>query len=393
MTYLNVILLLLLSLQPIEACRLWAVCAKEDVTFSTLAPYERQEIQVQLSEFYDQSKFMQNGWSLLCYSDLNTENVEPLFRSSSPASDDSLLYWSTVESLINFEQGRIGIGHLRLATSGTIEIPNPHPWIFQHSGKSYSLIHNGTVDKNLVLDLITENGTSESWLEDNPPQTFGAGSWDGEGWASVVDSELLLLYIMKMVVLNGEMFGGFEIALNNLINAGVSTFQLNLIFSDGDMLMTYGGGSYALYLTESEQYFAVMSQPPAQPDMEWDYITSNELVLIDGTHLTRYPDFVTSVLDDNSEFVVPSSFHMGPAFPNPFNSSVQFLITGTSAGVLQINIFSVLGEKVDHFHVGAITDDQKLVGWTPPINISSGTYFVNAAAGTVNSTLKILYIK
>jgi len=84
---------------------------------------------------------------------------------------------------------------------------------------------------------------------------------------------------------------------------------------------------------------------------------------------------------------------MGPAFPNPFNSSVQFLITGTSSGSLQINIFSVLGEKVDHFNVGAITDDQKLVGWTPPINISSGTYFVNAAAGTVNSTLKILYIK
>ena len=90
MTYLNVILLLFFSLQPVEACRLWAVCAKEDVTFSTLAPYERQEIQVQLSEFYDQSKFMQNGWSLLCYSDLNTEDVEPLFRSSSPASDDLL---------------------------------------------------------------------------------------------------------------------------------------------------------------------------------------------------------------------------------------------------------------------------------------------------------------
>ena len=119
---------------------------------------------------------------------------------------------------------------------------------------------------------------------------------------------------MKMVVLNGEMFGGFETALNNLINAGVSTFQLNLIFSDGDMIMTYGGGSYALYLTESEQYFAVMSQPPTQPDMEWDYITSNELVLIDGTHLTRYPDFVASVLDDNSEFVVPSSFHRDPLF-------------------------------------------------------------------------------
>ena len=393
MSYLNVILFLFFALQSLEACRLWAVCAKEDVTFSTLAPYERQEIQVQLSEFYDQSKFMQNGWSLLCYSDLNTEVVEPLFRSSSPASNDSLLYWSTVDSLINFEQGRIGIGHLRLATSGIIEIPNPHPWIFQHSGKSYSLIHNGTVDKNLVLDLITENGTNESWLEDYPPQTFGAGSWDGEGWTSVVDSELLLLYIMKMVVLNGEMFGGFEIALSNLINAGTSTFQLNLIFSDGDMLMAYGGGSYALHLTESEQYFAVMSQPPPQPEMQWDHITSNELVLIDGNHMIRHPDFVVSVLDDNSEFVVPSSFHMAPAFPNPFNSSVQFLITGTSAGALQINIFSALGEKVDQFNVGAITDDQKLVGWTPPINISSGTYFVNAVAGNVNSTMKILYIK
>ncbi len=393
MTYLNIILLFFITLQPLEACRLWAICAKADFTFSTMSPYERQELEIQLSEFYTQSKTMQNGWSLLCYSDVSTDDVEPLYRSPTPASNDSLLYWSTVESLINFDQGRIGIGHLRLATSGTTQIPNPHPWIFQYSGKAYSLIHNGTVDKNLVLDLITENGVNQSWLEDYPPQTFGAGIWDGEGWPSVVDSELLLLYIMKMVVLNGEMLGGFEIALNNLINAGTSTFQLNLIFSDGDMLMAYGGGSYALHLTESDEYFAVMSQPPAHPDMDWDHITSNELVLIDGTQASRYPDFIASVLDDDFQMAVPSSFHLGPAFPNPFNSSVQFIITGTSAGPLQIKIFSVLGEKVDQFNVGAISDDGELVGWTPPINISSGTYFVNAISGSMNATRKILYIK
>ena len=61
----------------------------------------------------------------------------------------------------------------------------------------FSLMHNGTVNKDLLLSLITDSGTDSSWIETHPPQTFGGGHWNEGGWESVVDSELILLHVMK----------------------------------------------------------------------------------------------------------------------------------------------------------------------------------------------------
>ncbi len=393
MLYLKSIVLLIIISQPIQACRLWAVCAKFDKTFSTMSEVERLEVESQLGEFYIQSKSMQNGWSLMCYSDLQEGPIEPLYRSDSPASNDSLLYWSTVNSLLNFDQGRIGIGHLRLATSGSNEIPNPHPWIFYSQEKSYSLIHNGTLDKQLVHDLITDNGADMSWLDTHPPNTFGSGDWGGDGWPSVVDSELILLYVMKMVELTGDMYEGFQIALNNLIQAGASSFQLNLIFSDGDVIMAFGGGSYALHFLESEEYFAVMTQPPQDDDGQWDHIVAQELIVIDGDNISRHPDFITIVLDDNHQTFIPSYFHMEPVYPNPFNSSVQFVLNGTTIAPIKVSVYSISGNKVDEFNVSSISNEKRIVGWSPPTNLSSGTYFINANSSNLVHTRKILFIK
>ena len=127
---LKLTLLAFMIMEPLNACRLWAVCTRSNVTFPTLSETEYDEIQDQLTTFYYQSETMLDGWALLSYDNSEQDSISPIYRSESPATNDSVLYWNTVETLLGSVSGKIGMGHLRVATSGSNSIPNPHPWMF-----------------------------------------------------------------------------------------------------------------------------------------------------------------------------------------------------------------------------------------------------------------------
>ena len=66
---------------------------------------------------------------------------------------------------------------------------------------------------------------------------------------------------MKNIEYQGSVISGLEVSLTALIEAGVSISQLNLIFSDANNLYVFGGEN-GLSITESDEYFAVMTLPP-----------------------------------------------------------------------------------------------------------------------------------
>ena len=384
-------LLIIIIIQPLNACRLWAVCARSDLTFSGLSDTQYAEIETQLNSFYFQSESMLDGWSLLRYNESEQDSVSPIYRSESPATNDSALYWSAVEALLGSDSGKIGVGHLRIATSGTNSVPNPHPWMFYLNDLSYSLIHNGTVNKGILYDLITDSGNDLSWLELYPPQTFGGGDWKSTGWTNVVDSELVLIYLMKEIQSHGDMVSGFQTAMINMINAGTNASQLNLIFSDGGSLFVFGG-NHGLYTTESSDYYAVMTQPPNNDSNEWTGIANQEMMVINSGGIVRYPDFVTNDMEEDQD-INPLFFSMSPAYPNPFNGSVYFALNGLTSEQVNISIYSVMGKKVDQFFVPRLDDQQSKIGWSPSLNIPSGTYIIQASTNYFNQTQKILFIK
>ena len=384
-------LLVIIVIQPLNACRLWAVCARSDLTFSEVSEAQYAEIELQLNSFYFQSEYMLDGWALLRYNESEQDSVTPIYRSESPATNDSALYWNAVESLLGSDSGKIGIGHLRIATSGSNSVPNPHPWMFYHNDISYSFIHNGTVNKEILYDLITESGTDLTWLELYPPQTFGGGDWKSSGWTNVVDSELILLYIMKEVQCHEDIVIGFQTAVINMINAGTSASQLNLIFSDGGSLFVFGG-SNGLYTTESSDYYSIMTQPPNNDGNEWTGIANEEMIVINSSGIVRYPDFVTNDMEDDHD-IYPLSFTMSPAYPNPFNASVYFVLDGQTSEHVNISIYSIIGKQVDQFFVPGLNGQQSKIGWSPSLNVPSGTYFIQASTNYFNETRKILFIK
>ena len=384
-------LLVIIIIQPLNACRLWAVCARSDLTFSEVSEAQYAEIELQLNSFYFQSEYMLDGWALLRYNESEQDSVTPIYRSESPATNDSALYWNAVESLLGSDSGKIGIGHLRIATSGSNSVPNPHPWMFYHNDISYSFIHNGTVNKEILYDLITESGTDLTWLELYPPQTFGGGDWKSSGWTNVVDSELILLYIMKEVQYHEDIVIGFQTAVINMINSGTSASQLNLIFSDGGSLFIFGG-SHGLYTTESSDYYSIMTQPPNNDGNEWIGIANEEMIVINSSGIVRYPDFVTNDMEDDHD-IYPLSFTMSSAYPNPFNASVYFVLDGQTSEHVNISIYSITGKQVDQFFIPRLNGQQSKIGWSPSLNVPSGTYFIQASTNYFNETRKILFIK
>ena len=388
----KIVLFAFLSIGSLKACSLWAVCAKSNTTLQELSASGQEDLESQLASFYQESSSMLHGWSLLCYSDYTQDSITPIYRSNIPATSDSILYWSAVNLLLGIESGRIGLGHLRYATSGVNSIPNPHPWMFYKDNNSFSLIHNGTVDKTLLYNLLTDNDTDISWLESHPPQTFGGGDWRTIGWSNVVDSELILLLIMKAISLENDIFLGFQVAMNSLVSEGVNAGQLNMIFSNGNMIMVFGG-SKGLFFKESSEYFSVMTYPPLNSIDLWHGIEHQELIVMDPSGIDRYPNFITTSVKDDSLELVPEIFQMSIPYPNPFNGKVSFFVEGQSMEPIAINIFSIDGRVVDKFYIPKINTEKISVAWSPASTISSGTYLIQASSRFIEHTHKILFIK
>ncbi|MBI89551.1 MAG: hypothetical protein CMG60_05630 [Candidatus Marinimicrobia bacterium] len=388
----RLIIILILTLQWAEACKLWGTCTKTNITLPELSDDSFTDLDLQLREFFLQSNQMINGWALLGYGNNPGEQITPLHRSSEPATNDSLLYWQKVDTLLQMESGKIGIGHLRLASSGSESIPNPHPWMFHDNGLSYSLVHNGTISKVLLRNLITDDGFNTSWLDDHPPQTFGGGNWNGSGWANVVDSELLMLFIMRNINTHQSSVSGFKISMLELVNAGVNASQLNIIFSDGISLFIFGGQD-GLYTKESTDCFSVMTQPPQEEIVSWDGIGYQEIIIIRDDGLIRYADYVENNLDRFETIIVPSFLQMSPAFPNPFNGELSFYLEGLVVGNINISIYSITGTLVDQFIVPGMNNEKIKVNWQPINELSSGTYFIKTKSNELEQSQKILFVK
>ncbi len=384
------LLLIFLINSNLTACRLWALYAKNNLTFSILSSSETNNIRSQLGSFFIQSTFMSNGWSILDYP-ASAINISPIYRSEKTAFSDSTVYWNIIDSLFTNGTGGIGLAHLRLASSGINSVPNPHPWMFYNDNKSYSFMHNGTVDKELLFNLITNNGTDSSWLDENEPQTFDGSDWRGAGWQNVVDSELIMLYIIQQILERGDVYLGLQVALSNITNQGISVIQLNMIFSDGIGLYCFGG-SNGLSYTESNEHFAVMTQPENSSALNWTGIKNGELIVIESSGLVSYPNFL--LVENQNDPLFPENIStMNPAYPNPFNSSIQFSFSNILEPLtLNVSFYNLNGQLVE-FLPSVDIENNEIIKWSPSSELPSGTYFLQANLDNNVFNQKILFIK
>lgn len=379
----------------LNACKIWAIISKQDRSLNIQSQDELFLINEQLGVYYNQSQYNANGWSVLQYPLSQTADEISVYRSALPANYDSLNYWNEMLSLFNDFHSKIAIAHLRAATSGASDIPNPHPWVFEGE-KTFSFVHNGGASKDLLYDIITEYGINEEWLIQNPPQTFGAGDWKSEGWSAVVDSELIMLLIMKMITAQGDVIEGLNIALKLMLEAGINPYMLNFVFSDSDNLYVYGGVN-GLKILETEGYYSVMTTPPASAsNYTWEPIASNELVVISPHELVRHPTFVI-LENDNSDLIIPRNPKLYNPYPNPFNGRISLRFDVNILKPALISIYTIDGKRVFNRQISKIDKNKGEIYWSPnsssASNISSGIYIVQLISEGIASSSKIMFIK
>ena len=254
-----VIAVLLLSVTTAYAdCRLFAMTGKEG---PLITPYNRIRMNDYLEELQEQGGYHNNGWGFIYYTNESMEIAGEMRSNESAQGSDEYdlaqqnLLWNLNPSLV--------MGHVRRATSGLINIPDPHPFIFNNNNIDYTFAHNGSVDKmelrNFIDDIDGEPG--EVWLTEHPPNTYGHGDWsdmtdvdgyDEEGnhtyepngipdvWDFyIVDSEIYFLWIMLNIHINDyNIVEGMHDALHQMW-IPVDGVNYNFVFSDGIDIYAY----------------------------------------------------------------------------------------------------------------------------------------------------------
>ncbi len=106
-------------------------------------------------------------------------------------------------------------------------------------------------------------------------------------------------------------------------------------------------------------------------------------------------DYTVIVL--NSEGVsensnVPTDFMLLGNYPNPFNSSTIIRLNLPQAGQIRIDIFNMLGQKIETLYDDYMSAGEKEIVWNGG-NVASGVYFYKVTSGERTATHKMLMLK
>lgn len=164
-----------------------------------------------------------------------------------------------------------------------------------------------------------------------------------------------------------EAFGNFTVALEQADNL----FQLEQNISNGNSGDPFPGST-------NNNSFGPVTSPNSD-----SYASSNSFVSISNisaSAATMYANFAVSLAAnyEGDEPNIMPIFSLSQNYPNPFNPTTLIAFTLPSAGEVEINIFNVLGEKVDGLHPGYLQPGDHFVWWDGTDfngrGLSSGVY-------------------
>lgn len=206
-------------------CELFGVSSMEKITVNTL-----------LKEFYSHSTRHPDGWGLaVFYENSVSLEKEPVPALRSGYLKERLRHRIAVKSMI---------AHIRLATIGTMEYENCHPFVKRDNfGRSWTLAHNGTIFDYSPLNryLYQQEGRT--------------------------DSERILYYLVDQVNhLQSELGRPLEQGarfdlLDGLISDMAQGNKLNLLLYDGELMYAHTNYAESLYVCQLEDT-ALLSTVP-----------------------------------------------------------------------------------------------------------------------------------
>ncbi|HVP58787.1 MAG TPA: class II glutamine amidotransferase [bacterium] len=276
------IMLVAAALASAEAdhnCRFWA-CASEAIPDFVIT----EHLTSLPNSIENLSRSNEDGWSLAYYS---LGSAAPtVHRGKPPAWQDAGFDSAVAEAARRSPQ--IAVSHIRACSSGLCEIPNPHPFERVKDGKHWLMGHNGTISKQVLLDLIRPE-----YLEANPPQ-YGSNPSE---W---IDTDLYFIYMLQTIEDHNwqvkPAIGEVIEHLREAIPGDSETF--NFFLTDGTTVWAYRQGNTLYYVydpatpsarrggrpraaaTVGTAYSAVASQFPSASQGIWQEMANGDLVTL-----------------------------------------------------------------------------------------------------------------
>ena len=212
----------------------------------------KMKLNKDLREFYSHSADHPNGWGLALLDEEKTE----IFKEVCRADRSGFLK----EKLGAPIKSKTALAHIRLATIGNVEQDNCHPFTAaDNSGRTWTLIHNGTVFEcdRLNKYIFLQKGET--------------------------DSERILLYIVDHInrhyMQEMNCFDANERIrlVDKLIRRIVPENKVNLMIYDGDYFYVHKNEEGTLYKSERPGSF-IFSTHPLTPD-GWEEVPQNQLLV------------------------------------------------------------------------------------------------------------------
>lgn len=197
-----------------------------------------QKLNHELAEFFSHSKEHPNGWGLSII-DGPTVGIE---REPQRAVDSNYLASRLASDIV----ATTALAHIRRSTIGADRYDNCHPFIgVDSTGRTWSLIHNGTVFNNDLLARYSalQNGTT--------------------------DSERILLHLIDSINQETEARGR-ELTSDErfaVVDALILEFgpenKINLLIFDGELLYSHVNCEGTLHVRRGEDYVMISTEPLA----------------------------------------------------------------------------------------------------------------------------------
>ena len=346
---------------PDHNCRFWCIVSQD-----APAPMIQSQLVTDPNSLKNLSYANPNGWSVGYYP---TGSSEPIVnRGQGPAYSDSLFDAAVAEAAS--ATPRIAVSHIRKASSGLVNIPNPHPFERVKNGEYWLMGHNGTIDKSVLLSLIRPD-----YLAANPP-IYGTNQ---SQW---IDSELYFIFMLQTLEdYNYNVKPALGHVIQCLCNKIPGTGEpLNFFLTDGTTLWGYrqGNSLYYLYNASGTAYSVLASQYTSSSQGSW-------ITMSDGQLITMIQNGAP-VVENIKNYFAPSSITvMSPNGGQSWVTGTKNTITWSEAyltGYVKIELLKS-GSSVRTI-TSSVAASSGSYNWTIPTTQSSGSAYRIKITSTSN---------
>ena len=313
-----------------------------------------------------------------------------IYRSTDDGST-----WNNVTS--NLPNGEVVVQAITFNSFGDVFLATSEYGITRstNNGQSWTYVNNGLPDPD-VRTLVTNSNdilfasdgistyrstnTGQSWVEiingltDTDVVEFAVGQNDvlfgatysdgvfrstdnGDNWTLTLDTD-----INSMSVNGSQIYAGSNVILGGVYHS-----------ADNGLTWTLKNDNLPSLQIESLAY--------RPGDKLFALIRDNGI----------YANDLTSDINNFSN-VVPTIFSLGQNYPNPFNPSTTIQFALPQAAFVRLEIFNVVGERVDVLVSQELNSGQYSYKWNG-LTLTSGVYFYRLNAGNFVETRKMMLLK